>query len=497
MGEDRELTEEDRQKIQKLLKTTEPGKVRLAIELTEETCNSNQLKDIYTDEIILAMVSSGDIELFARTASFFLHHNEHWDRFLQCASDTNVLTGMALKLRDKELRDFTHITPEAAGMLSSGWGSITNLDGLTHLSVAAARNLAEGGSLSLGGLRLLPSDIASALAEHKRTLWLNGLTKLSDEAAECLSKHRGETLRLCGLTRLSDAAAESLSKYKGALSLDGLTQLSDVVAESLSKHQGNLSLNGLTELSDAAAASLGQYQGNQLSLSGLTKLSDTAAAAIENKSLQLPSHIDRQIDAIVKRNATVESTLTPKQQAKIRKLIKTNDAGNVVTASELLAATAASEGDWIKLFPKTRIKELLNTFDPVIWNSLVPAMRVFPRVAEILSRQVADRVNTSSTIYGYHTRINEGLSQILRVAHDEVIELIGDLRNCPIRISAESLSDEEAERLAKYKGALEVNCLTHVSDTAADLLAKHPNLTIKLDALPESAAQILRDARYG
>ncbi|MBF94124.1 MAG: hypothetical protein CMH58_03065 [Myxococcales bacterium] len=89
---------------------------------------------------------------------------------------------------------------------------------------------------------------------------LNGLTELSDSAAESLSKYRGESLSLRSLTELSDAAAESLSKIKGQLNLNGLTELSDAAAESLSKHKECLSLEGLTELSDAAAESLSKHE---------------------------------------------------------------------------------------------------------------------------------------------------------------------------------------------------------------------------------------------
>ena len=65
-------------------------------------------------------------------------------------------------------------------------------------------------------------------------------------------------------TAIEDAAAEVLSEYDGYLELElnGLTELSDAAAESLSKNKGDLALNGLTSLSDAAAESLSKYKGN-------------------------------------------------------------------------------------------------------------------------------------------------------------------------------------------------------------------------------------------
>ena len=65
--------------------------------------------------------------------------------------------------------------------------------------------------------------------------YLPGAMKITDEAAEILSKHEG-ALELCDLTELSDAAAESLSRHKGDLFLSSLSKLSDAAAESLSRH---------------------------------------------------------------------------------------------------------------------------------------------------------------------------------------------------------------------------------------------------------------------
>lgn len=50
---------------------------------------------------------------------------------------------------------------------------------------------------------------------------------------------------LDGLTNLSDAAAEILSKHQGDLSLGGLTSLSEAAAQSLTKHVRYLDLRGL------------------------------------------------------------------------------------------------------------------------------------------------------------------------------------------------------------------------------------------------------------
>jgi hypothetical protein len=79
-----------------------------------------------------------------------------------------------------------------------------------------------------------------------------------------------------GLTSLSDAAAESLGKCEEWLYLDGLTSLSDAAAERLRRCKGRftasfLFLNGLTSLSDAAAESLSKHEGCAASLYDLFK----------------------------------------------------------------------------------------------------------------------------------------------------------------------------------------------------------------------------------
>jgi hypothetical protein len=119
--------------------------------------------------------------------------------------------------------------------------------------------------------KLIDAEVARRYLESE-SIDLSKATELTDEAAKLLPKSQGTEandwsdkvgwdLNLNGLTELSDAAAESLSKYEDCLYLDGLTELSDAAAESLSKHKGELGLRGLTELSDAAAESLSKHKG--------------------------------------------------------------------------------------------------------------------------------------------------------------------------------------------------------------------------------------------
>lgn len=150
--------------------------------------------------------------------------------------------------------------------------------GLTRLlNISMAEQfIKDPDSVDLSVFSEISDDILKVLAKSKNDLDL-GLTKLSDLAADSLSKCKGD-LFLDGLSELSDASAESLSKKKGVLSL-GLTRLSDASAESLSKHEGDLYLESLTELSDSAAEHIATHIG-ELDLSGLTELSDEAVESL-------------------------------------------------------------------------------------------------------------------------------------------------------------------------------------------------------------------------
>jgi len=133
-----------------------------------------------------------------------------------------------------------------------------NLEGLKKLSDAAAESLSKHeGDLDLDGLGELSDAAAESLSKHAGDLDLDGLTELSDAAAESLSKHAGD-LYLNGLRRLSDspghiALAVRLSKHKGGrLGLNGLTELSDAAAEGLNRHGGKLIVI-LSHLPESAA----------------------------------------------------------------------------------------------------------------------------------------------------------------------------------------------------------------------------------------------------
>lgn len=181
-----------------------------------------------------------------------------------------------------DLDEFTAIDDSAAELLRQyKWG--LTLNGLTSLSDAAAESLSKhkGRRIELNGLSCLSDKAAESLSQYKGDLECNGLESLSETAIESLCRYKGD-LKFNFLSSLPEAVAASLSTHKGELDLRGLKKLSDSAAASLSKHKGGLDLSGLTSLSDAAAASFSKHKGG-LRLDGLTILTPTAAKSLGNR----------------------------------------------------------------------------------------------------------------------------------------------------------------------------------------------------------------------
>ena len=131
------------------------------------------------------------------------------------------------------------------------------LDGLQLLTAEDAEhlgNLSDIGYLSLNGLQTIDPEVAVALSNFSGVLSLNGLKSICDDSVRELAKqgslkfdpaNSAYWLELNGLTELSDKAAEELSSYKGRfLKLNGLNEISAKAAQSLAKYQGDLQLKG-------------------------------------------------------------------------------------------------------------------------------------------------------------------------------------------------------------------------------------------------------------
>ena len=105
----------------------------------------------------------------------------------------------------------------------------------------------------------LSPEVARELAKHSTKFTLFGLAEISDEAAAALAEHRG-TILLNGLTKLTSVplTTRMLKSNDGFLNLSKVQTISDYVAKVFAEYQGSrpVRLTGLTELSEANASLL-------------------------------------------------------------------------------------------------------------------------------------------------------------------------------------------------------------------------------------------------
>ena len=482
MSDERKLTDEDRDKIHRLLESGTLENVTLALSLIEETADQEDIADIFTMNVIVELICLGDPLLQA--ASIMRKCPNTSKVFVEALANPFSMTSRDYRSRKIDLSRFTTFSSSAFAELVNAEYDL-NLDDLTELSDAAAQSL----------------------SKHEGDLSLYGLSELSDAAAESLSKHKGK-LSLHGLTSLSDgpghiALAERVSKCDGNLNLNGLTELSDAAAESLSKHErsewgdreGDLYLNGLTELSDAAAKSLCKHDGD-LYLNGLTELSDTVAVQLaSHNNLHTSTKIKRQIKkAISTRNQqarksakTGKSVLTKKQSIKLRKLFRSKDADNVLIAVELIDASEATQDDISVLLSSSVLSLLVNTWDVRVWNALAPLLLSYPNAKREFTELANKRVQHQSSygfIAGFYGEATKPLALLGLKIIDDTSRELGYLT---------SLSDAGAESLSKHEGDLDLYGLTSLSDAAAESLSKHEgDLSLSgLKSLSDDAAESL------
>jgi hypothetical protein len=155
------------------------------------------------------------------------------------------------------------VTDPVAEALSKHQGLLV-LDGLTSLTHPglADKLAAESDELNLSGLTELSHPAATALSKTKASRVILGVLKSQPnfDLAWRLFTQDGDSNYLSSLTSLSEADAATLSNYAGDLYL-GLTKLTEDVAKELAKHRGKLFLNSLSSLSDIAAKALSMHKG--------------------------------------------------------------------------------------------------------------------------------------------------------------------------------------------------------------------------------------------
>jgi|GEM_PF-4731735 len=295
MSDERKLTEEEREKIQRLLESGTLENVNLALSLLEETVSQKDIAKIFTTKLIIKLIFLEDIMVTVRAGSIIKKCSATWNTFADTLASPFVMT----------LRDY-------------------QIQSIDYSEVIA----------------FSPSVLAELVREEY-------------------------DINLAGLTSLSDEDADQLASHGGVLSLSGLTSLSDAAAESLSRHSGELHLSGLSVLSDAAAIYLDSH-GNLLTNSKISRQIRKAVSTCYQQA----------------RNAekTGKTALTKKQATKLRKLLRSKDADNVLLTVKLLDSSEATADDISDVFSTTVISLLVNTKDWVIWNAIAPVLNTCPQL---------------------------------------------------------------------------------------------------------------------
>jgi hypothetical protein len=72
VARERTLTSKDREKIQRLLETADPDNARLAFSLLEETASDEDVDAILSDDVILPLAGSGELQILVRTGQLAL-----------------------------------------------------------------------------------------------------------------------------------------------------------------------------------------------------------------------------------------------------------------------------------------------------------------------------------------------------------------------------------------------------------------------------------------
>lgn len=347
-----------------------------------------------------------------------------------------ILTEEILRARLIPINEFQSITPEAAELLAKHRSHCDS----SHNFVFDFASVSE-----------ITPEVACLLAKGTSyRLCLNKLTELNDQVALALTSTNG-TVELNGLTELTDATAEALSRIKGDLELNGIQILRDSAAKYLACHKGKLSLSGVKTLTPTSARHLSRYDG-ELSLYGLAELSDDAALALGTSTkIHCPKVVSRRSEA-VKNRAAQPSALTSKQQATVKKMADSIDADNLKTAVELLNSSQADEADWLKIFGKSRVKKLLATWNPQIWNLLASPGGQMSVYWDLLAEEAQQRLNSNSSDPSAHWKISWFIKDYLATASESGLVLLGGARD-NIKVSLENADDSSIER------ALKLSCM--------------------------------------
>jgi len=484
MSDERQLTEEDREKIGRLLDSGTPENQNLAFSLIEQTASQEDIAEIFTTNVIVEMICLNgpeSLKAMVRAGHLILRCPATWERFNEAVVDPHVLTSQRYQ------------------------------DTLSKIDFVLERYPSKNPGMD--------------------DLSFNSFTAISSGAAEQLMGNEEQwpygfkRLKLEGLSFLSGAVAKSLSQFSGEIRLDGLTDLTDAAAESLGQHQGKLSLKGLERLSETATESLSKHGG----LKTNTKIRS-----------QIKKYVSSASKIARRSSQTGQRILTKQQTTKIRKLLRGKSSDQAQMAVQLIEASGATADDVSDVFSTSIISLLVNTWDVDVWNVLAPLLTENPLPKQEFIDLVCQRILTKSVPFmtsfavSLFNRVTVPLGQLLTLSTSlqelgkvwdndfttETLKYLDRLNHFPghtvprVTVLSEagaqllvmsgkghdlylcaliSLSGAAAKSLSKHQGNLDLDGLTEISDAAALSLSKHEGeLSLKgLSELSDSAAKSL------
>ena len=316
----------------------------------------------------------------------------------------------------------------------------------------------------------IEDEAAQILGKSESTLWLNGLTRLTEESAAWLCRAK-YCLNLDGLTSLAPNIARHLGACSGELHLNGLASLSPHLASLLAGNPRVLSLNGLQEISQEVAAEFVRYDG-RLRLDGIASIAPEASQYLKKCGVSLRGLRELSI-------ANARNLYGPHRYTQ-------HNLDGVESVDEEVA-------EYLERYGYGRLS--------------LEGLRSFAESSAHLSlaRQLVSTTYKDNHITLLHLEMLPASIAAVFGSHRFFIKL--GIRELPPEVAAalvktrkskdqdsalvlnklECLTPETAKVLAKHKAPLYLNGLTHLCEYAARELAKHNSYLLSLDGLADAS----------
>ena len=158
-----------------------------------------------------------------------------------------------------------------------------------------------------------------------------------------------------------------------------------------------------------------------------------------------------------------EPKLESKDKTHVRKLLKAGDLPAIAEVCKFLSDADAPESEWMSLLSKTRLKNLLQSGDPEIWNLLAGVSRERPILDRLLVELAENQLNLTTTNPGKIEAVDSLLTSLVEHANDEVFEWLNQTR-CHLYLTTETISETAASRLARFDGPVFLPKLVSLTD---------------------------------